>query len=47
MRKRDDLLKRMTPEKRALYERIVKLREKIGPVNMNLVEAIRELRENG
>ena len=47
MRKRDDMLKRMTPEKRALYERIVKLREKIGPVNMNLVEAIRELREDG
>ncbi len=47
MQERRDLLQRMAPEKRALFERIVGLRKKIGPVGINLAESIRELRENG
>jgi hypothetical protein len=47
MQKRHDVLQRMSPKKRALFERIVGLRQKIGPVGMNLAESIRELRENG
>jgi hypothetical protein len=42
-----DLLRKMTPEKRALFERITALREKIGPVNFDVVQALRELREDG
>ncbi len=42
-----ELLERMTPEKQAIYSRIVELRDKIGPVKMNIGEAVRELREDG
>lgn len=46
-RKREELLKRMSPEKRALYERIVSSREKTEPVKFSIVEALREMREDG
>jgi hypothetical protein len=44
-KERERLLARLTPERRALYDRIVALREEIGPVDFDIVEAIRELRE--
>jgi hypothetical protein len=46
-RQRDALLHRLTPERRATYERIRKLREEIGPLNFDVVEELRELRGNG
>lgn len=47
MRRRNELLRRLTPERRATYERIRKLREEIGPLNFDVVEELRDLRENG
>lgn len=41
---REELLRRMTPEARATYNRIKKLREEIGPIDFNIVKALRELR---
>lgn len=46
-RRRNELLQRLTPERRATYERIKKLREEIGPLSFDVVEELRELRENG
>lgn len=43
-RMRDKRLKRLSPERRAIYERIKKLRDEIGPVEFDIVEALRELR---
>ncbi len=45
--KTSELLTRMSPEKRALFEQIINIREKIGPVKIDLAKSIRELRENG
>ncbi len=45
--RRDKLLRRLSPERRATYERIRKLREEIGPIDFDVVEELRELRENG
>jgi hypothetical protein len=45
--RRDRLLQRLSPERRATYERIRRLREEIGPIDFDVVEALRELRENG
>ncbi len=45
--RREERLRRMSPERRALYEEIGKLRDEIGRVDIDIVEAIRELRENG
>jgi hypothetical protein len=45
--KRSELMRRLTPERRATYERIRKLREDIGPLDFDVVEELRELRENG
>jgi hypothetical protein len=45
--KRDELLRKMSPEKRALFEKISALRERIGPVKFDVVEALREIREDG
>jgi hypothetical protein len=42
--RRDERLKRLSPERRAMYEDIRKLREEIGPIDFNVVEALRELR---
>ncbi len=44
---REELLREMTPENRALYERIRKRREEIGLIDFSIVEAIREFREDG
>jgi hypothetical protein len=45
-RYRDERLRRMPPEARAKYDRIRKLREQIGPIDFDLVKALRELRDN-
>jgi hypothetical protein len=44
---RSDLLEKLSPEKRALFEEIVALRKKIGPLKFDVVQALRELREDG
>jgi hypothetical protein len=44
---RSEQLRRMTPERRATYERIVKLRGEIGPIDFDISEAIQDLRQNG
>lgn len=44
--RREELLRRLSPERRATYERIKRLREDIGPLNFDVVEELRELREN-
>ena len=44
---RDERLRRMSPERRALYHDIRTLREKIGPINFDVVETLREFRKNG
>jgi hypothetical protein len=42
-----DLVEKLSPEKRALFEEIVALRKKIGPLKFDVVQALRELREDG
>jgi predicted DNA-binding antitoxin AbrB/MazE fold protein len=37
----------LAPGKRALFDRVRALREKTPPVGFNIVEALREFRENG
>jgi hypothetical protein len=44
---RSEQLSRMTPERRATYERIMKLRSEIGPIDFDVSEAIQDLRQNG
>lgn len=44
---RDERIRRMSPENRAMYERIRELREDIGSIRFDVVRAIREARENG
>jgi hypothetical protein len=41
---REQRLKEMTPGRRAYLERVLRLREKIGPLDFNILEALRELR---
>ncbi len=43
----EQLLARMTPERRALLERILARREAMKPVDFDIVEALRELRGYG
>ena len=43
----DERLRRMSPDRRTLYEEIRQLREEIGPIDFDVVRALRELRENG
>ena len=43
---RDERLRRMLPEARATYDRIRALREEIGPIDFDVVAAIRELRDD-
>jgi hypothetical protein len=43
----DELVSRLTPEQRKQFERIRALREKIGPVNFNVAEELRNIRQNG
>jgi hypothetical protein len=42
-----ELLRSLSPERRALFEEMVALREKIGPVNIDVGTILRELREDG
>lgn len=44
---RDERLRRMSPDARATYDRIRKLREEIGPLDFDIVKALRELRDDG
>lgn len=45
--RRDEMLKRLSPERRATFDRIRRLREEIGPVSFNIVRELRELRSHG
>ena len=45
--RRDELLRKMSPENRALLESIEKLRERIGHIDFDVVAALRELRNGG
>jgi len=45
MYRRDERLSRMAPQHRAAYERIRHLRDTIGPVDFDILEALRTLRE--
>ena len=44
---REERMARMTPERRTLYDRIAKRREKAGAVEHDLVASLKELRDNG
>lgn len=44
MNDRRKLLRRMTPEARATYDRIRALQAEIGPLDFDIVKALRELR---
>jgi hypothetical protein len=44
---REERLRRLPPERRAVYERIQKLRSELGPVALDIVKTVRELRRNG
>lgn len=39
-------LSRMSPENRSLFEKVRALRKRIGPVSVDVVETLRELREH-
>lgn len=43
---RDERLRRMSPEARSTYDRIRTLRGDIGPVDFDIVKALRELRDD-
>ena len=45
--RKDELLRRMSPEARALDESIEKLRKEIGPIDFDVVEELRKLRNHG
>ncbi len=44
---REERMARMTPERRTLYQRIAKRREKAGAVEHDLMASLKELRDNG
>lgn len=43
---REDRLRRMSPAARATYESIRALRKEIGPVGIDVTEALREIRND-
>ncbi len=45
--RQDELLRMMSPEARALDERITKLRDAIGPIDFDVVEELRRMRNGG
>lgn len=47
LRRRDERVARMSPERRALYHRILSRREQIGPVDLDVAKALKELRGDG
>ena len=46
-RKRDERLRRLSPERRELYERIRRRREEMEPISFDVVEVLRRIREHG
>ncbi len=44
---RDERIARLTPERRELYDRILKRRERIGVVEHDLVASLMDLRDHG
>lgn len=42
----EERLRKLSPERRALYDRIRKLREEIGPIEFDVAKALREIRSN-
>jgi hypothetical protein len=47
LRCRAECLRRMSKKRRALYEGIRERREAMKPLDFNIVEALREMRDNG
>jgi len=47
LKRRDERLRSLSPDRRAIFDRIRKLRTDIGPIDFDVVEALRELRANG
>ncbi len=47
MRRRDERVARMPADRRALYERILSRRERVGAVEFDLTESLKELRNHG
>lgn len=45
--RRDELLKRLSPDRRAVFDRVKQLREEMGKVSFNIVDELRELRSHG
>lgn len=43
----EERLRKMSPEARALDESIEKLRKEIGPIDFDIVEELRKLRNHG
>ena len=43
---RDERLRRMSPEARATYDRIRTLREEIGPLDFDIIKALRVIRDD-
>lgn len=47
MRESDRRRSAMTPANRDLFDRVRSLREKMGPIDMDIVEELRDIREHG
>ena len=47
MPRRAERLRRMSPERRALYDEALELQRAIGPVPFRVVDLIREIRDDG
>jgi len=45
-RSRDELMLRLSPQRKALYERILALQKAIGASPINIAESLRELRQH-
>lgn len=41
---REERLRGMSPERRALYDELLQLRQEIGPVSIDTVKLLREIR---
>lgn len=46
-RKRDERLRRLSPERRGLYDRIRRRREEMEPISFDVVKMLRRIREHG
>lgn len=47
MRESDRRRSVMTPENMALFDQVRSLREKMGPIDLDIVEELRDIREHG